>query len=165
MTTAIEPTTDFVIRALPKHVLSDARTRLRSDADDGDVRAMLANGGEPLRCCLRDAEAGERLMLFNHRPALPARSPYQEIGAVFAHAHGADCERAEPTRHYPETWRGRRQVLRAYDARGYIHPATRVHDGIDPESAIRAILADLDVVLVHSRNVEYGCYMFAVERS
>ena len=55
-------------------------------------------------------------------------------------------------------------MLRAYDARGWIHPSTRVHDGSDPEAAIAAVLAHQDVVEVHSRNVAYGCYMFRVTR-
>ena len=53
-------------------------------------------------------------------------------------------------------------MVRAYDARGFIHPATRLHDGTVPEAAIAEVLADPDVVLVHSRNVAYGCYMFAI---
>ena len=53
-------------------------------------------------------------------------------------------------------------MLRAYDNRGWIHPATRVHDGSDPEAAIAAVLAEPGVVEVHSRNIAYGCFMFAV---
>ncbi len=53
-------------------------------------------------------------------------------------------------------------MLRAYDDRGWIHPATTVHDGSDPESAIAEVLAAPGVVEVHSRNIAYGCYMFAV---
>jgi hypothetical protein len=155
----------YVISALPERVLSDARGRLvERSQGDGDVVELEAEGGEPLRCCLRDADVGEQLMLFNYRPPLPARSPYQETGAVFAHAHAGDCRGAEPTHAYPEAWRGRRQVLRAYDERGFIHPATRVHDGTDPEGVISEILVHPDVVLVHSRNIAYGCYMFAIER-
>jgi len=52
--------------------------------------------------------------------------------------------------------------LRAYDARGWIHPATRVHDGSDPEGAIAAVLGEPGVMELHSRNVAYGCFMFAV---
>jgi hypothetical protein len=120
---------------------------------------MTAGGGEPLRCCLRDATAGEELMLFGYEPPLPS-SPYREVGAVFAHAE--PCAGAAATDAYPEGWRGRPQVLRAYDERGWIHPATRLHDGSDPESAIAAVLAQPGVVRVHSRNVAYGCYMFTV---
>jgi hypothetical protein len=37
-----------------------------------------------------------------------------------------------------------------------------VHDGTDPEAALAAVLAAPGVVEVHSRNIAYGCYMFAV---
>ena len=47
-------------------------------------------------------------------------------------------------------------------SRGWIHPATRVHDGSDPEAAIAAVLGEPGVVEVHSRNVAYGCFMFVV---
>jgi hypothetical protein len=38
-------------------------------------------------------------------------------------------------------------------------PATTIHDGDDPASAIRDVLATPGVVEVHS-NVTYGCFMF-----
>jgi hypothetical protein len=119
-----------------------------------------AAGEEPLRCCLRDAKAGEEILLFNHEPSLPEESPYREKGAVFTHA--APC--AGPAPGYPREWVGRPQVLRAYDERGWIHPSTHVHDGTDPEAAIASVLAHPEVVEVHSRNVAYGCYMFRVTR-
>ena len=62
-------------------------------------------------------------------------------------------------------WLGRPQVLRAYDARGWIHPTTRTHDGSDADDVLAAVLAEPGVELVHSRNVAYGCYMFAATRS
>jgi hypothetical protein len=105
--------------------------------------------------------AGEEIVLFNYSPPLPAGSPYQESGAVFSHA--ADC--AGPVGEgYPAAWVGRAQVLRAYDARGWIHPATRVHDGSSPEEVIAEVLSHPEVVEVHSRNVAYGCFMFRVTR-
>lgn len=134
---------------------------IRALTERGDGVAVTASGGEPLRCCLRDASAGESLVLFNYSPPLPAASPYEERGAVFAHADS--CAGPESSS-YPADWVGRSQVLRAYDSRGWIHPATRVHDGRDPEAAIAAVFAHPEVVEVHSRNVAYGCFMFAVTR-
>jgi hypothetical protein len=55
-------------------------------------------------------------------------------------------------------------VLRAYDERGWIHPATSVHDGTDPERELAEVLATPDVVEVHSRNVAYDCWMFTAVR-
>lgn len=135
---------------------------IHSLTERGTGIVSTAVGGEPLRCCLRDAEAGEEVLLFNYEPPLPAESPYREKGAVFTHA--ADCAGPASTTEYPPDWVGRQQVLRAYDARGWIHPSSHRHDGSDPEAAIASVLAEPEVVEVHSRNVAYGCYMFRITR-
>jgi Protein of unknown function (DUF1203) len=151
---------DFRIHALSADVLAAARAG-RVDAWGSPIEHVVAEGGEPLRCCLRDARPGEELVLFGFEPPLPP-SPYREVGAVFAHAE--PCHGPAATDAYPSGWYGRKQVLRAYDRRGWIHNTTRIHDGRDPEGVIAAILADPDVVQIHSRNVAYGCYMFTVTR-
>lgn len=151
--------TTYEIQALPAATLEAVRATGR-DASGNPVEPAVAGGGEPLRCCLRDARAGEELILFGYEPPLPP-SPYREVGAVFAHAE--PCGGPAATGGYPDGWRGRPQVLRAYDERGWIHPATRVHDGSDPEAAIATVLAEPGVVQVHSRNVAYGCYMFTIK--
>jgi hypothetical protein len=142
-----------VIHAVPQDVVSAARI------DPSAVRSV-AGGGEAVRCCLRDAVAGEELVLFNYEPPLPD-SPYREKGAIFAHA--VDCGGPEFTE-YPAEWVGRPQALRAYDARGWIHPATRTHDGADPATALADVLAQDGVVEVHSRNIAYGCFMFTATK-
>jgi Protein of unknown function (DUF1203) len=155
-------TASVQIHALPAAVLDDVRAS-GVDISGSPVEQVAASGGgEPLRCCLRDAVAGERLILFGYRLDLPA-TPYREVGPVFAHAD--TCNRAEVTDEYPTGWLGRPQVLRAYDARGWIHPSTQVHDGSDPMPLIEAMLADPEVAQIHSRNVAYGCYMFKVTRA
>lgn len=146
----------FRLFPLPDDVLARVRAGGPDASGNAPVR-RTAEGGEPVRCCLRDARPGEPLLLFNFEPPLPT-SPYRELGPVFAHAD--DCPRAPVSTTYPEDWLGRPQVLRAYDSRGWIHPATRVHDGSDPEAALEAVLSEPGVVQVHSRNVAYGCWMF-----
>lgn len=154
-------TATFRIHALPNEILERVRA---GGGDAGGIPAerIVAKGGEPLRCCLRDADPGEETLLFGYEPPLPP-GPYREVGAVFAHrdrcAGGSDRDT------YPAAWYGRPQVLRAYDRRGWIHPATRLHDGHEPEAAIIEVLADPDVVQAHSRNVAYGCYMFTITRA
>jgi hypothetical protein len=138
-------------------VLAEARST-GSDVSGNAVVQRSASGGEPLRCCLRDAVAGEGIILFGYEPALPP-SPYREVGAIFAHA--APCAGPAATDEYPSAWLGRQQVLRAYDERGWIRAAI-VHDGSRPEVAIADMLADPHVVQIHSRNVAYGCFMFTV---
>ncbi|TDC75651.1 DUF1203 domain-containing protein [Streptomyces hainanensis] len=157
MTTTSTPV--FLIHALPAEALADVRER-GIDAFGVPAERITATGGEPARCCLRDAAPGEEMLLFGYEPPLPAVSPYREVGAVFAHAE--PCAGPGDVTRYPADWHGRAQVLRAYDAHGRIHDATTVHDGRDPERAIAEILATPGVVRIHSRNVAWGCYMFAV---
>src|SRR5690242_4507551 len=114
------------IHALPDATLARVRTTDR-DASGNPVVHVIADGDEPLRCCLRNAEPGEKLILFGYAPPI-GPSPYREIGAVFAHE--AACAGAPDA--YPMAWLGRKQVLRAYDERGWIVDAV-VHDGTDPE--------------------------------
>ncbi|MFC4147589.1 DUF1203 domain-containing protein [Micromonospora mangrovi] len=155
--TTTHPT--YRIGALPSDVLAEVR-RTGHDVAGQPVERTTAEGGEPLRCCLRDAVPGEPLLLFGYAPPLPA-GPYREVGPIFA--HDADCPGPDRTDRCPTGWRGRPQVLRAYDRRGRIHGG-RLHDGTDPEAVIAELFADPAVWRLHSRNVVYGCFMFTVER-
>lgn len=155
-------TAGFRIDAIPAHVLDEVRgTGL--DASGNRVQYLTASrdGGEPLRCCLRNATPGERLLLFGYAPPMPA-SPYREVGAVLTHAD--PCTGPLSRHAYPPGWYGRPQVLRAYDRRGWIHDETRTHDGTTPEAIISAMLANPEVVEIHSRNIAWGCYMMRITR-
>ena len=48
--------TSYVVHALPPELLDEVRSRGR-DASGSPVERVEATGGEPLRCCLRDALA------------------------------------------------------------------------------------------------------------
>jgi Protein of unknown function (DUF1203) len=150
-------TTGFRIHALPPELLDAVRAG--AYARPVERFASDGGGGDPLRCCLRNPRPGEELILFGYEPPLPD-SPYREMGAVIAHAE--PCAGPEPG--YPADWLGRPQVLRAYDRNGRIHDATRTHDGTAPEAVIAEMLASPGVERIHSRNVAWGCYMFAVTR-
>ncbi|PWU43629.1 DUF1203 domain-containing protein [Micromonospora globispora] len=152
--------TTYLIQPMPTGVLAEV-WRTGRDAAGEPVQRLTAGGGEPLRCCLRDATPGEPLLLFGYAPPVPP-GPYREIGPIFA--HDADCPGPDRPGRYPADWRGRPQVLRAYDRQGRIHGG-RLHDGTDPESVIAELLADPVVHRLHSRNVVYGCFMFIVERA
>jgi hypothetical protein len=154
-------TVAFRIHPIPARVLDEVRAS-GLDVSGTRVEYLTASGGDPLRCCLRNARPGEELMLFGYQPPMPP-SPYREIGPVLAHAQ--PCAGPADPHAYPPDWYGRPQVVRAYDRRGWIHEATRLHDGDQPEKVIAEILADPDVVQIHSRNVAWGCYMFAITRA
>src|SRR5262245_2113257 len=72
--------------------------------------------GAPLRCCLRDSRPGDRVALVAVVPPGPGGA-YAETGPVFVHAEA--CAGPEHSG-YPEEWRRRTQVFRAYDAAGRI---------------------------------------------
>ncbi len=150
----------FRIYPIPIEVLE--RVRISGvDVSGTPVEQVRAEGAESLRCCLRNALPGERLILCGYQPPI-AQGPYREIGAVFIHAEPCSGPATEDS--YPAAWRGKPQVLRGYDRRGFIHDA-KVHDGTNPEAEIARFFDDPEIVQLHSRNIAYGCFMFVVARS
>jgi hypothetical protein len=151
-------TAAFRIRPIPAARLVSLRAACH-DVSGSPVETLTEADGEPLRCCLRNARSGEKVILFGYEPPIPGdASPYREIGPVLTHAE--DCSPPDVWYSYPEEWYGRPQVLRAYDRRGRIHPASTTHDGSHPVAALVKVLAKPGVVEVHSRNIVYGCFMF-----
>jgi hypothetical protein len=130
--------------------LAAGATRIFTDRD----------GGAPLRCCLRDSRPGERLALVAVTPDGP-QGAYRETGPVFLHAEG--CAGPADTG-YPEDFRRRTQVFRAYDHTGAIAGGTVVQPGEGQEEAAARLLADPDVAFVQTRNVVHGCYMLTIRR-
>ena len=119
------------------------------------------DGGAPLRCCLRESRAGERITLGSVTPPGPAGA-YAESGPVFVHADG--CAGPDSTG-YPTEFRSRSQVFRAYSADGVIVGGEIVEPGTGQEAVAERLLADPAVAFLHSRNVIHGCYMFAIRRA
>ena len=154
---------DFRVRALPAGFL--ARVWATGRDDLGNAVEQMVNreaGGAPLRCCLREAEVGERIALIGYGP-FDRPGPYAEVGPVFIHAE--PCAGCGETGRYPEAFRHRRQVFRAYDAGGrMVYGGNAMVEGRDAEAAIARIFADPAVAFIHSRNVLAGCYMFAIHR-
>jgi hypothetical protein len=120
-----------------------------------------SRGGTPLPCCLRDSRAGERIALVAVTPDGP-RGAYRETGPVFVHADRcAGPDRAG----YPEDFRGRAQVLRAYDWTGSLVGGVVVAPGRGHEEAARQLLRDPSVAFLQSRSVVFGCYLLTIRRA
>ncbi|MGW7272928.1 DUF1203 domain-containing protein [Streptomyces sp. NPDC054864] len=147
--------------------------RITDDAGRPCVPYVDAEGGDPLRCCLRPVAPGENVALVSYAPlrrwaeqtgATPGA--YDEQGPVFIHA--GECEGPTRREGYPFARPGALRTLRRYNAAGRIiggrlleipDPAT---EGFD--AAFAEAFADPGVALVHVRAVEYGCFHFEVRR-
>jgi hypothetical protein len=127
-----------------------------------EVRVRIDDeGGAPLRCCLRDSRPGERIALVAVSPEGP-RGAYRETGPVFVHADPCPGPRQAG---YPEDFRRRPQVFRAYDWAGSITGGTVVAAGTGQEDAARELLSDPRVAFVQARNVVFGCYLLTIRRA
>jgi hypothetical protein len=157
-------TTDaFRIQAIAPHDLDRIRAAGHDDFGNPLLPFGDEEGGSPLRCCLRPAEAGERLVLIAYRP-FRRPGPYAEVGPVFVHADRC-AGYTEPER-YPTGYRSwNTMVFRPYHFDGRMaYPALAMVDGPAAEQAIATMFADPTVEMIHARNVYAGCYMFAIHR-
>jgi uncharacterized protein DUF1203 len=152
---------NFEYVAIPAAELDAIRAAGRDEAGNELVPQIDVEGGSPLRCCLRTAEAGESMLLIAYTPPGTAGA-YAERGPVFVHSGKCGGYLTPDT--YPPDLSGRQQVVRAYDQRGRIAAGMLVADGAHAEMAMTELLARPDVELVHLRNVGYGCYNFTVQR-
>ncbi|MEV7196600.1 DUF1203 domain-containing protein [Streptomyces sp. NPDC093510] len=160
-------------------IAPEALARLRDTDDAGRpcVPYVAAEGGSPLRCCLRPVAPGERIALVSYAPlrrwaAETGANPgaYDEQGPVFIHAdpcEGPARERAG----YPFSRAGALRTVRRYSAEGRILGGRLMEIPENPEAAERGFdaafaeaFADPRVALVHVRAVEYGCFLYEVRR-
>jgi hypothetical protein len=154
-------TFDFRIDAIGSEYLD--RIRASGVDDFGNSVVTLVNesaNGTPLRCCLREAEVGEEVVLIAYQPA-QLGGPYKEVGPVFIHAKR--CDGYEAPGSYPEGFRHRQLLFRAYDITG-TQVDNKIANGNDAEVAISDLFAMSHVADVHARNVLAGCFMFKVQR-
>src|SRR3954469_11018460 len=107
----------FAVCPLPLERLREIRRRGRDDHGNITTVTLDDEGGAPLRCCLRDSRPGERRILLAYSP-FERSGPYAEVGPVFVHAD--DCAGYPADGGYPDDYRSRRQVFRAYRSDGSI---------------------------------------------
>ena len=151
---------DCSIAAIETAVVDEARRRLRA----GDVTVELTTADAPhafpCRHCLRDAEPGEKLLLFSHSPFVQP-GPYREVGPVFAHLE--PCARSAGGA-VPDQLRRRLLAVRGYD-RDQRLIACDVAEGNELESLSGAFLARPEVAYVHVRFARAGCYACRIDRA
>ena len=149
------------VSPIPAERLQQIRSHGRDDNGEAFSSRTDDEGGAPLRCCLRNSRPGEQIALIGYRP-FRQPGPYAEVGPVFIHAD--ECAGYPAIDDYPDEFRSRRQVFRAYRADGTIAGGRMVEPGHDQEQAAAELLADPEIEFIHSRNVIFGCYMFEITR-
>jgi Protein of unknown function (DUF1203) len=141
--------------------LDDVRRR-GEDVSGNPFTVFEATGdGEPLRCCLRFARAGERIALISYSP-FEQRSVWREVGPVYVHAD--HCEGYAEGR-LPDELRHGPRVLRTYRADGsmdYEHNTLVGDEDIEP--VLDRLLGEPEVATVHVRAVLPQCFLYAVTR-
>ena len=148
----------FRVEAIPQATLDTIRATGRDEAGNAVRERVSEEGGSPLRCCLRSAEPGERMLLVTYTPP-GVEGPYAERGPVFIHAE--PCPGYADVHAYPTGIGPRQQIVRGYDHDGNMATATVVADGHAAEQELRVVLARPDIRVAHVRNVAPGCYNFA----
>ena len=140
-----------------------ARVRAGTDDQGQPVERHIAQGGEPLRDCLRRAVPGEAILLASYCPFTVA-GPYKEYGPVFVSASPQPAPRRDALPVDGEQpYLGASFVLRAYSRE------ERIVDAVLTTASAAArdldvFLARDDVAFVLARFAAYGCYALRVER-
>jgi hypothetical protein len=117
-----------------------------------------SSSGWPCRRCLRDAEAGEVLLLVSYDPwTVP--SPYRQPGPVFVHERSCEPWLGEGL---PEQQTSRLMSVRVID-----HDGMQVAGDVVPGSrlAVRLeeALSSADTAFVHLHNAGPGCFAARVD--
>lgn len=151
------------IRIVPLSDTFLARVRARTDDQGQPVERHVAQGGEPLRDCLRRAVPGEAILLASYCPFTVA-GPYKEYGPVFVSASPQIAPRLDALPVDGEQpYLGASFVLRAYSREERIVDAT-LTTASSASHDLDAFLARDDVAFVLVRFAAYGCYALRVER-
>lgn len=148
------------VHAIPPRRLLAVRT-IGQDGHGNSVTAYHASGGEPLRCCLTCATAGETIALISYAP-FEHPSPWREVGPVYIHAEA--CGGYGTAAELPSQLRRGPRLLRTYRADDTMNYAynTLVEDGEDIEARLTQLLSLPDVATVHVRTVLPQCFLYAV---
>lgn len=154
-------TSTVIVEPIPPDELHRIRAAGIDEAGNHLVPQADTEGGNPLRCCLRETRPGEEVLLIAYTP--PGTSgAYIERGPVFIHADS--CEGYLSPGLYPVGLSHRQQVVRAYDHEGRISAGVLVDNGDQAVAVIHEMFGRPDVAFAQLRNVGYGCYNFTVRR-
>ena len=119
-----------------------------------------ADHGFPCRVSLRDAAAGEQLILLHHTSHAVA-TPYRSAYAIYVRE--AACEPGDYIDSPPPVFEGRPLGLRGFGADGLLKDARLALPG-QADSAIRDLFADPAISYIHAHNAAHGCFAAQIDR-
>lgn len=153
----------FQITALP--MVPFAALFALTDAELAERRAVRvtadAKPGYPCRVSLADAEIGEALILV-HYEHQPAATPFRASHAVYVRENATPASLAP--NEVSAMLRARPLSLRGFDAGDMLVAAELITDGA-VEAAVKAMLADANVVYIHAHLAKPGCYAARIDRA
>jgi hypothetical protein len=131
-------------------------------AAEGAVRVTAgADKGWPCRISLKDAKAGESLILLNH-VSHDVATPYRSSYAIYLREEAS--EPAEYLDQTPPVFEGRPMAFRAFDAGGMLRNAALALPG-EADAKIRSLFDAPEIAYIHAHNAAHGCFAAKVERS
>src|SRR5688500_2972228 len=140
---------------LPLYGLSDAEL-----AERRARRAVVNGSGFPERIEMRDAQAGETLLLVNFEHQ-SADTPYRASHAVYVREGATERWVGD---HLPEVIRRRLLSLRGCPADGSMLDADVV-EGSEAEPVIERLFGDPAVAYIHAHYAKPGCYAARIDRA
>jgi hypothetical protein len=139
----------------PLYGLSDIELAARR------ARRVVVNGsGFPERIEMRDAQAGETLLLVNFEHQ-SADTPYRSSHAIYVREGATETWSGD---HLPEVMRKRLLSLRAFSADGSMVDADVV-EGREAERVIERLLGEERVAYLHAHYAKPGCYAARIDRA
>ena len=122
------------------------------------VRAS-ADRGYPCRVSLRDASAGDSLLLVHH-VTHDVANPYRHAFAIYVREVAAPAQYVDEC---PPVFAGRTLALRGFDGGGNLLAASLAAPG-EADSVIRRLLGDEAIAYIDAHNAAHGCFAARVER-
>ena len=152
----------YMIKGLPRDRFADLLGRSHAELAAQGARRVVADKdfGFPCRVSLKDAAAGESLILLNH-VSHDVDGPYRATHAILVREQAEDI--APLVDETPPAFARRSLSLRRFAANGDL-VASRVAGQEEHDRAIRELLADPRVDHIDAHNAGHGCFSARIER-
>ena len=154
----------IAIEGLPSALFADLFALSDADLATRGIRRVFAAEnpgiGYPCRVSLAFGQAGEELLLINHRHLDKPGSPYRSEGPIFVRRNARQFSKSDA---YPEIVMQREMAVRAYDAEGMM-----IEADLAEKEALKALverwLARPDIAHVDIHSARRGCFFCRIER-